>query len=289
MLGELLPRPVDRLGHLAEDELAALVGLLQRVLEDLEGDAGDLDVHLQGGDPVRGAGDLEVHVAEVVLDAGDVGEDDVVVALLDQAHRDAGDRCGDRDARGLQGHRGGADRAHRGGAVGLERLGDRADHVREGLFVRDRRRQGPLGERAVTDVTPLRAAHEAGLPDREGREVVVVPEAFGRLQPERVDPHVHPRRPERDVGEDLRLAAGEQRRAVHARGDVDLALDRPDLVLGATVGALLVDGDRLADRVLLDRVEGGLDLGHLRSASASSPLAGAYLATTSSLTLSIAS
>ena len=42
--------------------------------------------------PVRGAGDLEVHVAEVVLDAGDVGEDDVVVALLDQAHRDAGDR-----------------------------------------------------------------------------------------------------------------------------------------------------------------------------------------------------
>ena len=92
VLGELLARAVDRLGHLAEDELAALVGLLERVAEDLEGDAGDLDVHLQGGDPLRGAGDLEVHVAEVVLDAGDVGEDDVVVALLDQAHRDAGDR-----------------------------------------------------------------------------------------------------------------------------------------------------------------------------------------------------
>ena len=42
--------------------------------------------------PVLGAGDLEVHVAEVVLDAGDVGEDGVVVALLDEAHRDAGDR-----------------------------------------------------------------------------------------------------------------------------------------------------------------------------------------------------
>ena len=26
--------------------------------------------------PVRGAGHLEVHVAEVILDAGDVGEDD---------------------------------------------------------------------------------------------------------------------------------------------------------------------------------------------------------------------
>ena len=31
VLGELLARAVDRLGHLAEDELAALVGLLQRV------------------------------------------------------------------------------------------------------------------------------------------------------------------------------------------------------------------------------------------------------------------
>ena len=38
--------------------------------------------------PVAGAGDLEVHVAEVVLGALDVGEDDVVVALLDEAHRD---------------------------------------------------------------------------------------------------------------------------------------------------------------------------------------------------------
>ena len=84
--------PVDRLGHLAEDEQAALVGLLERVAQDVERDAGDLDVHLQGGDALRGAGDLEVHVAEVVLDAGDVGEDDVVVALLDQAHRHAGDR-----------------------------------------------------------------------------------------------------------------------------------------------------------------------------------------------------
>ena len=146
VLGELLARAVDRLGHLAEDELAALVGLLQRIGEDLEGDAGDLDVHLQGGDPVRGAGDLEVHVAEVVLDAGDVGEDDVVIALLDQAHRHAGDGSADRHAGGLQRHRGGADRAHRGGAVGLERLGDDPDHVGKVLFVGDRRHQGALGE-----------------------------------------------------------------------------------------------------------------------------------------------
>ena len=39
------------------------------------GDAADLDVHLQGGDALGGAGDLEVHVAEVILVAEDVGED----------------------------------------------------------------------------------------------------------------------------------------------------------------------------------------------------------------------
>ncbi len=61
--------------HLAEDELAALLGLVQGVAHDLERDARDLDVHLQGGDALRGARDLEVHVAEVVLDARDVGED----------------------------------------------------------------------------------------------------------------------------------------------------------------------------------------------------------------------
>ena len=38
-------------------------------------DARDLDVHLQRGDALRGAGDLEVHVAVVVFLAGDVGED----------------------------------------------------------------------------------------------------------------------------------------------------------------------------------------------------------------------
>ena len=39
------------------------------------GDAGDLDVHLERGDALAGAGDLEVHVALVVFHAGDVGED----------------------------------------------------------------------------------------------------------------------------------------------------------------------------------------------------------------------
>ena len=53
---------------------------------------------------------------------------------------------------------------------------------------RDDRLERPLRERTVADVAPLRAAHEAGLADREGREVVVVHEAPVALEREVVDP-----------------------------------------------------------------------------------------------------
>ncbi len=42
---------------------------------------GDLDVHLQRRDTLVGACHLEVHVAEVIFIAQDVGENDVVVGL----------------------------------------------------------------------------------------------------------------------------------------------------------------------------------------------------------------
>src|SRR6476661_7764124 len=61
----------QRLGHLAEDVDASVPGLAERNPHDLFGDALDLDVHLQRGDAVIGAGDLEVHVAEMILIAED--------------------------------------------------------------------------------------------------------------------------------------------------------------------------------------------------------------------------
>ncbi len=47
-------------------------------VEDRAREAGDLDVHLDGRDAAGRAADLEVHVAEVVLVAEDVGEDGVL-------------------------------------------------------------------------------------------------------------------------------------------------------------------------------------------------------------------
>src|SRR5450759_160226 len=50
-------------------------GLLEPLSDDPLGDALDLDVHLEGGDAFRGPGDLEVHVADRILLAEDVGQD----------------------------------------------------------------------------------------------------------------------------------------------------------------------------------------------------------------------
>src|SRR3954464_5450613 len=90
-------------------------------------------------------------------------------------------------------------------------------------------------------------AEAARLPDREGREVVVVEVELLRLQAERVEPHLLARRAERDHRQRLRLAAPEERGAVRARRDSHFDRDRPDLVGRAPVGALLVDRDALAD------------------------------------------
>jgi hypothetical protein len=60
--------------HLVEDLEPGVERLGQAAPDDRLVDALDLDVHLEGGDPVPGAGDLEVHVTEGVFLAQDVGQ-----------------------------------------------------------------------------------------------------------------------------------------------------------------------------------------------------------------------
>ena len=169
----------ERLVHLAEDVQAALARLRRAPCSTISRvKPGDLDVHLDGGDALLGAADLEVHVAEVIFVAEDVGEDGVLVLQHDQAHRDARDRRLDGDAGVHQRERAAADRGHRRRAVRLGDLRDDADRVRELLLVRQHARERALGEVAVADLATARAAQRLRLADREGREVVVEQEAL---------------------------------------------------------------------------------------------------------------
>src|SRR5262245_31518738 len=241
--------------HHVQDVQPGLARLLDRLLHDRAPDAADLDVHLHGGDAVARTGDLEVHVAQVVLVAEDVRQHADLVTLLDEPHGDAGDRGLDGDARLHERERSAADRGHGGGPVRFEDLGDDADGVREAVFVRQHRYEGALCERSVADLAPPRAAQELALARAEGREVVVQHELLVVLADQRVDLLLVRRRAERGHHQRLGLATREDGRAVCARQHVDVAGDGSDVAQAAPVEAPAVPDDRLAHDLFLDLVD----------------------------------
>ena len=221
------------LGHLAEDVQAAVpwpapapTFMISSVMPSILMSICSADT------PFGGTGDLEVHVAEVIFVAEDVGQHDEVVAFLDQAHRDTRDRRLDRHAGIHQRQRGAADRSHRRGTVRLGDFRDDADGVRERFHRRHHGQHAALGEAAVADFATLRAHHAAGFAHRVRREVVVEQEVVLVLARDGVDDLAVARGAERDGDDRLRLAAGEQRGAVHARQHADLAS-----VIGRTVSS----------------------------------------------------
>ena len=250
----------QRVAHLVEDEQPAGPGLGQRRAHDLGRDAGDLDVHLQRGDALGRAGDLEVHVAVVIFGAGDVGEDRVLARLLveDQAHRHARHRRLDRHAGVHHRQRAAAHRRHRRAAVRLEDVGHDANGVGELVLFGDDRRERALGQRAVADLAPAGAAQELHFAHRERREVVVEHEALPRLAVDHFDLLLIVGGAERRGDQRLRLAAGEDDRAVHARQDARLDPDRPDLVELAAVEADAALEHFVAQHLFLQALEDAL-------------------------------
>ncbi len=208
-----------RLPHLPEDVHPAFLRLRQRLGHQLEVESLDLDVHLDRRDALRSARHLEVHVTQVIFGAEDVGEDRVLLAFLDQSHRDTGHGAVDRHARVEESQRRPTDRRHGTRPVGLEDLGHDAQRIGKLLERRQHGLDGALGEVAVADFTAARAPHRSDFASREGREVVVQHEALGRLLGfvNRIEPLHVVGRAEGRRHQRLRLAAGEQRGAVGAR------------------------------------------------------------------------
>ncbi len=189
----------------------------------------------------------------MVLGAGDVGQHDGPLALLDQAHGDAGHWVLDRHA-GVHHAQGAAtDAGHRGGAVALQDVADDADGVGEVLTLRQDGAQGTLGQLPVAQLAAARAALGAHLTDGEGREVVVQHELLRVFLDQRVQDALGVlHRAEGRHGEGLRLPAGEHGGAVRARQQADLAGDLTDLLRRAPVGAAALVEDLVPHDAVLD-------------------------------------
>ncbi|GIS60808.1 MAG: hypothetical protein CM1200mP2_30330 [Planctomycetaceae bacterium] len=149
----------------------------------------DFQVELNSGDAELAAGDLEVHVAEVILVTDDVGQQfEPSVRLGDDTDRDAGDRLQDRNARGHQAQRRAADTGHRARTIRLGDVGDRPDRVGKCLGVGQDRDHGPFGQGPVPDFSTARTSDHPALTHRVGWEVVVEHEPLLELLDRPVDP-----------------------------------------------------------------------------------------------------
>ena len=111
---ELCARLGDSVGKALQDVLTTSLCLHQGFLEDLERQTVALDIHLGGGQTVLRTGGLEVHVAEVVLVAENVGEDGVLagLAIADHTHGHTSDGLAHRHASVHQGEGTGTDSCH---------------------------------------------------------------------------------------------------------------------------------------------------------------------------------
>ena len=92
VLAHLVPGLRDSFRHAVQDVQPTHPGLLQRLTQKLLSQSINFHVHLQGVDSLFRAGNLEVHVAEEVLDALNVAEDGIlpISGVGDQAHRNTG-------------------------------------------------------------------------------------------------------------------------------------------------------------------------------------------------------
>ena len=251
----------DDLLHLGDDVEPADLRLLEDRLDLGDREAACLEVELDAGDALAGARHLEVHLAEEVFLADDVGDmRHLAVGVGEPTDRDAGAGVADRNTRVHEREAAAAHARHRRRTVRLGDVADETDGVGEVLARRQDAEERALCERAVADLATARAHDAAGFTRAERREVVVEVELLRVLGEEAVDDLLVLHGAEGAGDERLRLATLEERRAVGAREDLDRHVELADLVELAAVGADRVLRDQVVRDLLLEKTERFLGL-----------------------------
>ena len=239
-LADLLCGPARSLVHLVEDVQASALRLRECFAHDLRRDAHHLDVHLQCGNAVRGAGDLEVHVAVMIFRTGDVGEHGVLARLPspDPWQRPQPERA-DGTPASIR-----LSEPPQTVAIDDEPLDSRMSETTRiaygnVIFIGQHGVERALGECSVTDLATASAAQERHFADRERREVVVQHEALLGLAFEAFEALHVVGGAERGGNQCLRLATGKDRRTVRAWKHAGLDPNVADLVERASIRTAL--------------------------------------------------
>ena len=120
--------------HLPQDEHPSALRLRQSFTHDLGRDSADLDIHLKRSDTVSRAGDFEIHIAVMILGAGNVRENGVLLAFFHQPHGHARNRSFQRNAGIHQGKRRSTHGCHGRRSIRFQNVRDYAHRVRPLVF-----------------------------------------------------------------------------------------------------------------------------------------------------------
>ena len=197
------------------------------------------DVHLQRRDAVRSTSHFEVHVAEVIFIAKDVGQDRIgTVFFQDQTHRNTSNRRLERNTRIH--HR---QEPPQTDAIEDEPLDSvisdttRTVYGKSVAAGKNRLKRTP-SQLTVTDFATTRRAHATSFTNRIGWEVVVQQEVGFEVAVQRVDELLVVSGAQSGHNQTLCFTACEQGRAVCTWQQTGLANDSADFIRRTTIDAL---------------------------------------------------
>ena len=254
-----LGRTIDALVDDFENGGTGFLGLLQSRGQNVSRNAVELGIELQSGDELGSTGNLEVHIAEGVFGAENIGQglEDVLAVNIagHEAHGDARNRGLQRHACGEQRQCGRAHGTHGGGTVGTNGFGDLTDGVRELFAVRQHRHESLLRQRTVADFAALRGADAAGFTGGVRRHLIVVHVTLGLRTGQCVDLLFHLEHVQGGDAQNLGFATLEQCGAVHARHDVHFGGQGADVTQATAVDAVVLGQDAAAHDLALQLLE----------------------------------
>ena len=255
-----LGRTIDALVDDFENGGTGFLGLLQSRGQNVCRNAVELGIELQSGDELGSTGNLEVHIAEGVFGAENIGQglEDVLAVNIagHEAHGDARNRGLQRHACGEQRQCGRAHGTHGGGTVGTNGFGDLTDGVRELFAVRQHRHESLLRQRTVADFAALRGADAAGFTGGVRRHLIVVHVTLGLRTGQCVDLLLHLEHVQGGDAQNLGLATLEQGGTVHARHNVHLGGQGADVAQATAVDAVVLGQDAATHDLALQLLEG---------------------------------
>ena len=228
----------NNLEHFGKNELSTLVCLIDCGVHNLFGNALDFDIHLDSGNTLCGARNLEVHIAEEVFKSLNIGKHLEVARFLifDKTHSNARNRRFDGNAGVHKRHCRTAHGSHGRRAVWRKNVVNHSYCIGEAVLVGKHGNKRALCKCAVTDFASAGGTQCLSLARAVAGEVVLMHISFWSFFVKTFKLLRFGKHTKRAGCKRLGLSSCEHCRAVHARKHSAFAPDGTNVLQASAVG-----------------------------------------------------